>query len=343
MPLSSYFQILEGKLKPRFRIAARIPAGMNMGGAEILGLEELAERHRALVQPFEESPNPEAPDYFPRGEISLLQLKAIIARRMLSECTICENRCRIDRTSGKRGKCRVGESSYYASEFLHLGEEAELVPSHTVFFTGCTFSCIYCQNWDIAHGQMASTDAGYPADESLVERIIMRQRGARNLNLVGGNPDQHMATILNLLVDLAKLGYARPIVWNSNIYMTPEALELLTGVADVHLADFKYGGNECGKELSGIDRYWDVVTRNLLIVKPVSDILIRQLVLPGHVECCTGRIVEWCRDNIPDARFNLMFQYHPDYRAGGHPVLSRFLTDNERARAVELASGAGVL
>jgi putative pyruvate formate lyase activating enzyme len=342
MPLPTYFEILNGRLLPRFRVAAGIPAGLNEGGARVLGLEELMERHRVLVEPFHDAPNPPVPDYFPSGELSLLDLKGVIARRMLSACALCENRCGVDRTAGKRGKCRVGERSFYASEFLHLGEEEEIVPSHTVFFTGCTFECIYCQNWDIAHGDMASLDAGYPADDSLVARILMRAGSARNLNLVGGNPDQHLATILKLLADLAALGYKRPIVWNSNLYGTPEALELLTGVADVHLADFKYGTNECAEELSGIKRYRDVITRNLLAVKPVSDILIRHLVLPGHVECCTARVVEWVAENLPTARFNLMFQYHPDYRADEKPSINRFLTSDERDRAVELTADAGL-
>jgi len=342
MPLDTYFRILKSDALPRFRIASKIPAGMNPAGAEILSTDELLEHHRELVQPFYETAIPPVPDYFPRGDISLLDLKALIAHRMMSECMICENRCMVDRTADQRGKCRVGNSSFYASEFLHLGEESELVPSHTVFFTGCTFECVFCQNWDIAHGRMASADAGYPVDENLVETIMKREKTARNLNLVGGNPDQHLANVLDILIALASRGYSRPIVWNSNLYMTPDALELLTGVADVHLADFKYGTNECGKKLSGIDNYWDVVTRNLLAVSPVSDIIIRHLVLPGHLECCTARVVEWTSKNLPDARFNLMFQYHPDYRAGEHPEINRFLSDKERERALELAREAGL-
>lgn len=345
MPLISYFRILEGKLEPRFRIAASISAGMDSGGAALLELEELQKRHHELIVPFLKSPNPDIPDYFPRNEISLLQLKAIIARRMLADCVLCENRCRVDRISGQRGNCKVGKDSFYASEFLHVGEEPELVPSHTVFFTGCTFRCLYCQNWDIAstgNDSLAANDMGNKADDNLLKIILKRGKSARNLNLVGGNPDQHMATILRLIVDLEKGGYRRPIVWNSNNYMTVDSLELLTGVADVHLADFKYGNSECAKELSGIKGYWDVITRNLLIEREVSEILIRHLVLPGHVECCTAKLIEWTRDNLPNARFNLMFQYHPEYLAHEHPVVNRYLTDDERTRAMKLKTESGL-
>jgi len=316
---------------------------MDSAGAEILPIDDLIKKHDELVKPFYLSPSPDIPDYFPRNEISLLELKRIIARKMLKACTICENRCGIDRTDGKRGKCRVGDKSFYASEFIHLGEEPEIVPSHTVFFTGCTFECIYCQNWDIAHGSLASRDGGYPADETLIKRIMGKEKSVRNLNLVGGNPDQHLPNILGPLIDLAKKSYSRPIVWNSNLYMTPDAISLLTGVADLHLADFKYGSNECGEELSLVKGYRDVITRNLLAVKPVSDILIRHLVLPGHVECCTKEICSWVSENLPDAIFNLMFQYHPEYRAHENPTINRFLSGEEKEKALRLASSAGLL
>ncbi|MFH1675517.1 MAG: radical SAM protein, partial [bacterium] len=286
---------------------------------------------------------PEAPEYFPSGEISLLELKAIIARKMLDNCAICENRCQVNRNEGNRGKCRVGSKSYYTNEFLHFGEESELVPSHTVFFTGCTFECIFCQNWDIAHGKAAESDAGFKADIGLAMKIVEKANYSKNLNLVGGNPDQHIASILDLLIMLASFKYKRPIVWNSNLYMTPEALSLLSGVADVHLADFKYGSNECGEEYSGVKNYWDVITRNLLAVEPVSDILIRHLVLPGHIECCTSKIIKWVAENLPDARFNFMFQYRPEYKATNHAVIGRYLTDSEKTRATELASDAGLI
>jgi len=343
MPLKSYFQIHKGELSPRYLISHRIPGGIDSNAAGILALDDLFKIHNKLVQPFNENPNPEIPGYSPSDEISLLELKAIIARKMLDKCSICENRCHVNRNEGKRGKCRVGAKSMYVSEFLHFGEEPELVPSHTVFFTGCTFECIFCQNWDIAHGDAAESDAGFRADINLAMKIVEKANYAKNLNLVGGNPDQHIASILELLILLASFKYKRPIVWNSNLYMTPEALMLLSGVADVHLADFKYGSNECGREYSGVKNYWDFITRNLLAVNSVSDILIRHLVLPGHVECCTSNITKWVAENLPDAQFNLMFQYRPEYKALNHPVIGRYLTESEKSLARKLASDAGLI
>lgn len=343
MTLGSYFDILQGNLLPRFRISARMPTGLSETGAEILTLDELSEIHRELIQLFADSPNPEISNRMPAGEMSLLELKALMARRMMESCELCENRCRVNRIQGKRGKCRVGDQSYYASELLHLGEEPELIPSHTIFFTGCTFECLFCQNFDIAHGEVASLDAGMPVDERLTAKILEKAGHARNLNLVGGDPGQHLATILKLLSDLARKDYTRPIVWNSNLYASPLSMELLRGAVDLHLADFKYGLTEHAKMLSGIDNYWEIVTRNLLGAKPVSDILIRHLVLPGHVECCTSRIVKWVAENLPDASFNLMFHYHPEYRADEAPEINRFLSREEKNRAMELARESGIV
>lgn len=319
-----------------------MPSGLDETGASILSLDELLAHHKSLIEPFQSAYNPSISGNLSKNELSLLQLKYLIALRMLSNCNFCENRCGVNRKEDSRGKCRVGLSSYYASEFIHLGEEPEVIPSHTVFFTGCTFECLYCQNWDISHGEAALYDRGYPADESLVDKIIRRSSYVRNLNLVGGDPGQHLHTILNLLVNLNKKGYSKPIIWNSNLYATLETMDLLEGVIDVHLADFKYGSNEHGKALSGINGYWDIVTRNLLKAKGSSEIIIRHLVLPGHVDCCTSKVVDWVAENLPNASFNLMFQYHPEYRANEIPQINRYLTQSERESALKYAMSKGI-
>ncbi|MCX6647477.1 MAG: radical SAM protein, partial [bacterium] len=87
---------------------------------------------------------------------------------------------------------------------------------------------------------------------------------------------------------------------------------------------------------------WEIITRNLPMERDVADILIRHLVLPGHVECCTSKIIEWMKQNLPDARFNLMFQYHPEHLAHDHPVIGRYLLSEERERAMELKNNAGL-
>lgn len=287
-------------------------------------------RYRKLLR--EGGPLPAMPDLAP----SLLDVKVEIADRMLKKCRFCERRCGADRTE-RAGACGCDAVAHVASEFLHMGEEHDLIPSHTIFFEGCNFYCSYCQNWSIArmiHGPAADADR-------LAKMIELRYRqGSTNVNFVGGDPTPNLAAILKIV---RAMDVNLPVIWNSNMYMTPEAMKLLDGVVDLFLADFRYGNDEHAKRYSGIDNYWQVITRNFLEAKRQADILVRLLVLPGHVECCAGPIMRWCAVNLGrDIRFNLMFQYYPQYRAGKFPEINRRLTAAEIARARELAEQAGL-
>jgi len=325
----SYFGIISGTLEPRHFISKRMKVNLTTDAAEGKSVDELLDIHREYSRLFDVEPNPKGFYIAEKGYLSLYDLKVLISSKLVSPCILCENRCSVDRIGGETGRCGVGMTSRYASEFIHTGEEAPIIPSHTIFFTGCTFECIHCQNWDIA----TSPDTGVIFNDHIIELIESRHaRGARNVNLVGGNPDQHLHNILSVF---SKLETHTPIVWNSNTFASAESMELLKGFADLHLADFKYGNDSCAHEISGIDNYWNVVTRNLSFAYTNSDILIRQLVLPGHVQCCTVPVAQWCFGNIPDCGFNLMFQYHPEYQARKHPQLKTHLSENDVFEAME--------
>ncbi len=215
---------------------------------------------------------------------------------------------------------------------LHMGEEIELVPSHTIFFSGCTFKCCYCQNWDIA----MYPDAGRVVEPNkMVESIKhMKNHGSKNVNFVGGNPDPHLYTILLIL---KKLDLNIPIVWNSNMYASSETMKILDGLVDIYLADFRYGNDGCAKRYSKINNYMEILTRNFCEADRQTEIMLRHLVIPGHLECCTEPIMKWVSENIPDVYFNLMFQYRPCYQASEYPEINRILSLKEREEAVRLA------
>ncbi len=273
-----------------------------------------------------------------KGGASLLDVKAELAQRTLSSCRFCERRCGADRAAGATGVCGVGATSFVSSEFLHLGEEPELVPSHTIFFSGCTFRCVYCQNFDIA----TRPQEGRPVTPAALARAVMARHamGARNVNVVGGEPTPHIHTVLGMLQCLE---VNTPIVFNTNMYMSGEAMRLLDGVVDVYLADFRYGNNECAKRCSFIDRYWDVVPRNFRVADEQGEIILRHLVLPGHLECCTDPIMAWVAEHLPGVYFNLMFQYRPCHLAYEYPEMDRSLTADEQAKALELAEFYGIV
>jgi len=242
-----------------------------------------------------------------------------------------------DTLRGEPVQASRGLWSHYYSEFLHYGEEPELVPSHTIFFEGCTFACAYCQNWTLA----TEIRGAVVEPEKLARLIEIRHaEGSKNVNFVGGDPTPHLCTILEVI---GAVDANIPVIWNSNMYITPESMRLLEGTVDVFLGDFRYGNDEHASRYSSGSNYWTVTTRAFLEAKAQADILVRQLVLPGHVECCTKPIVEWCAQNLgPGVRFNLMFQYYPEYRASWFPEINRTLSGEEIRRAVEIVRQAGL-
>jgi putative pyruvate formate lyase activating enzyme len=107
---------------------------------------------------------------------SLVDIKLELAKRMLTKCEFCERECGVDRNSGRKGFCGLGKESFLSSEFIHMGEEASVVPSHTFFFMGCNFYCVYCQNWTISRRK----EEGIPVDgETLADIARRKERASR--------------------------------------------------------------------------------------------------------------------------------------------------------------------
>ena len=103
------------------------------------------------------------------------------------------------------------------------------------------------------------------------------------------------------------------MLWNSNFFMTPEAMKILRLLIDLWLPDFKFGPGECAKTLARTPWYWETVTENLrLICEWDEDLTIRHLIMPIHVECCTAPVLAWIAEHMPDVPVNVIDQYHPD-------------------------------
>ncbi len=256
-----------------------------------------------------------------KSDVPPLVLKSELAHRMLEHCELCEWRCGANRIRGETGKCGVSAETKISSVFLHFGEEQELVPSHTVFFSGCNLKCVYCQNYDISQ----RPDAGRNVHPKiLAERLD--HGGGINVNWVGGDPTPNLAYILGVMEYMKE---PLPQVWNSNMYLTKEGMLLLAKLMDVYLTDFKYGNDKCAKRLSGVDDYTMVVKRNHIIAERTGDLMIRHLVLPGHIECCTKPILQWIREHLQSPGVNIMTQYRPVYRASGYDDVARYLSQDE--------------
>ncbi|WP_292387899.1 radical SAM protein [Methanosarcina sp. UBA5] len=351
--LKRYFKVQRDKMPALFKITERIPVQFDPG----MQLEELRKIHGKEIEEYRKTKEDlelEAAEAFiykdtadrltlftesflelPKASPSLLDLKVEITDRMLSNCHCCGWRCEVDRKAGEKGFCRLADTSNYASEFLHMGEEPELIPSHTIFLTGCVFACVYCQNWDIS----TNPEAGTRIEPRKLAKLIdlRRMHGARNVNFV--TPTPHVHTLLKIVREIS---VNTPVIWNSNMYHSPDVAEILEGVVDVYLGDFKYGNNACAQKYSKIKNYLEIVRPNFEFAYETAEVLLRHLVLPGHLECCTRPIAEWVAKHIPQIRFNLMFQYRPCYRAMEYPEIGRRLTSEEEAKAIDIVKNAGI-
>ena len=267
------------------------------------------------------------------GRGTMLDVKIELAWRLLKKCSLCQWRCGVDRTAGERGYCNTGSESYYFFEQILCGEEAPLIPSHEVFFSGCNMRCKFCYSWQ----SLEDTIYGKCFDPTHFAYMIENRKaeGAVNLNLIGGEPTVHLP---NILQAIGSLRSPVPIVWNSNFYMSDEAMRLLDGVVDLYLGDFKFGNNICASEIGGIENYFETAERNFKSAAASSDLIIRHLVLPGHVECCFRPIANWVAQNLPGVPFNLMFQYTPFYQALNDHALCRSLSTEEINEARTIAS-----
>lgn len=250
---------------------------------------------------------------------SFIGLKTEIAHRLLNPCRLCEWRCRVDRTAGKWGVCGVRYASRVTACFPHFGEEAPLIGenqggSGTIFFAGCVFRCVFCQNYDISTQPLAGEEV---SPEQLANAMHnLRRRGCANINLVGGDP---IPNTHNILDALNHLNTNVPIVWNSDMYSTVEGMMLLKEVVDLWLPDFKYGNDECARRLSRVKNYFDIVSRNHKHAYENGEVVVRHLVLPTHVACCTKPILEFTAKQMPGCLVNIMDQYYPAHLVEKYP------------------------
>jgi putative pyruvate formate lyase activating enzyme len=337
--LPRYAQILDGSRWPQYIHARRWGVDYDPEA----GTEALWSIHDEAVGELRSSGILEArPDEGAEPPVpiegSLLDLKVELAKRLGGECELCERLCRADRAAGKAGTCGV-VGSRVSSSFLHHGEEYELVPSHTIFFSGCNLECQFCQNADISRHPLSGRTISPEACAGLIEG---EEDSSRNVNWVGGDPIPNVPFILRVLTVVGG-AKPRPQVFNSNMYMTEGTIRLLDGVVDLYLTDFKYGNDACAKRLSRVDRYLEVVSRNHSMAAGQAELIVRHLVMPGHVDCCSIPVLDWLHENLGPTRVNVMDQYRPVYRAKEHEDINRRPTTGEFLKVHHHAEGLGHL
>jgi len=305
--LDRYQNILKKDIQPYFKVSKDKDLETDL---ENKSIDELMEIHDSIL----------------KKEVPSLKLKKAITSNIMENCTMCERRCGVNRKEEVKGYCNVLDSKI-SSEFLHFGEERQLVPSHTIFFNRCNFGCVFCQNYDISQ-----RNGGRSVEPGRLARIIDK-KGGRNVNWVGGDPTPNLDYIIDVL---SYVNEPLPQIWNSNMYLSEEGMKVLAKLMDVYLTDFKYGNDECAKELSKVDNYTEIIKRNHNKAEKTGDIIIRHLVLPGHIECCTKPILKWVDDNLEEPMVNIMEQYRPTYHAGQYRDIDRYLNSEEKRKIKRL-------
>lgn len=251
--------------------------------------------------------------------------ETIVARSMKAvdhdrHCLLCEHRCGVNRGAGELGRCKAGTEARVFRHRVEHGEEPQLVPSHLFYLSGCDLRCAFC----IAEEKAFDPRIGSLLDGPFLRKAIDwgRDRGARNLQWVGGEPTIHIPAILRALSGCPDVP---PIVWKSDFHFTPEALELLDGVVDVHVADFKFGNDGCAERIAGVHGYVGIVGRNLLLARASTPLIVRHLLLPGHFECCFMPVARWLADHLPGVPFSIRDGYLPRWQARHHDDLAASL------------------
>ena len=272
---------------------------------------------------------------------------------ILSNCTLCPRNCRVDRTAGQIGFCGMPDQIYAARAALHPWEEPCLVGeqgSGTVFFSGCNMKCCFCQNHNIALGQL-----GKPISIARLSEIFLelQQKGATNINLV--TPTHYIPQICQALIDAKEQGLHLPIVYNTGGYEKAQSLRLLDGLIDVYLPDFKYYSSELSTRCSNAPDYYTHARLALAEMYRqtgpcrfdengilIRGIIVRHLILPGQVKD-SKKILHYLHDTYQDNIWiSIMNQYTPLPQVEAIPELNRKLTDAEYDRVVDFAIRLGI-
>ena len=258
-------------------------------------------------------------------------------------CNLCPRKCNAKRTAEKNigGFCKAPENPKVARYGLHLWEEPPISAkngSGTVFFSGCSLSCVYCQNFEVSRSVKGEIVTPQELAKIFEE---LENCGAENINLV--TPDHYVAAIKEAL---AFYKPSIPLVYNSSGYVNEEQLNILSDDVDIYLVDFKYISSDRAEKYSGAKDYPQVAKnaiRYMLSKQPecVFDgggkmqkgVIIRHLLLP----LATGEAIktfDFVAENFKNAYFSLMSQYVPMGNLEKFPEINRKITRREYEKVI---------
>jgi putative pyruvate formate lyase activating enzyme len=274
-----------------------------------------------------------------------------ISTETLSACTLCPRECKVNRFE-KIGYCGMPATVFGARAALHLWEEPCITGkngSGTVFFTGCTLRCVFCQNHNIANGSVGK--------EITIEHLStiflsLQEQGATNINLV--TPTHYVPQIIEALKLAKKDGLTLPIVYNTSGYEKVSTLKLLEGYVDVYLPDFKYMDKNLALRYSNAKDYPNIAKKAIKemvrqVGEPVFEhdkmkrgVIVRHLVLPGH-RTDSKKVLQYLYETYHDTIFlSIMNQFTPLAGLSDYPEINRKVTKREYNDVIDFAIELGI-
>lgn len=269
---------------------------------------------------------------------------------LYENCRLCGRNCSINRHE-KVGYCRETNEIYLSRAALHMWEEPPISCSRgsgTIFFSGCSLSCIFCQNADISRGRSGKAVSVSRLAEIMTE---LEAKGAHNINLV--TPTHYIPSIAEAIPMARKMGLTLPIVYNTGSYDNVDALRALDGLVDVYLPDLKYYNVKTAESYSHAPDYPTVAReaisemyRQVGVPRFDSEgmmtrgMIVRILLLPGRVaeaKLNLKYLLDTYGDNI---YVSLMNQYTP-MPGMAHP-LNRRVTREEYHELLNYAEKLGL-
>lgn len=272
----------------------------------------------------------------------------------LSACALCPRQCGVDRTKGQVGVCGMTDTLRVARIAPHLWEEPPISGSRgsgTVFFSGCSLRCIFCQNRVISREGLGKP---YTAEELTRAILSLRDQGVHNINFV---TPTHYTSLLVPILEKIKPTLGIPVVWNCGGYESVETLRMLEGLVDIYLPDFKYFSSDLARDYSSAPDYPTVATEALLEMYrqtgkygedhglAIKGVIVRHLVLPA-CRADSMNVLRHIAAFLPvrNIRVSVMRQYTPDFAADApYKNLRRRVTDFEYTSVLEEADRLGII
>jgi len=289
-------------------------------------------------------------DLYKKGDLAE---RVEVALSRLAECKLCPRQCGVNRLEGEKGFCKTGRKAIVASYNAHFGEESPLVGQYgsgTIFMSSCNLLCSFCQNFEISHFREGRE---VEPEQMAAMMLALAQRGCHNINFV--TPTHVIPQILEALLVAVREGLRVPLVYNTSGYDEVGSIELLEGIFDIYMPDFKFWDPKWAERYCHAPDYPEKARTAIKEMhRQVGDLviddrgiaqrglLIRHLVMPNNI-AGTKEIMQFIATELsPNTYVNVMDQYRPCGMAYEDEFINRRLTGQEFRSATQAAKKAGL-